>query len=116
MAFIVDRGCGAPGERLSELDPVRGARLLRAMGSATRVQGMVAMGDGAPVSARELAAEMHDPGLGLASLVFHLRELADAGALVRADPTPSSAADCRYRRSERGRWGLAIAGLEPPRE
>jgi len=26
------------------------------------------------------------------------------------------AADCRYRLSERGRWGLAIAGLEPPPE
>lgn len=78
---------------------------------------MLAMSDGAPVSAREMAARMKDPELGLPSLVFHLRQLANAGALVQADPDASvGAAICGYRLSERGPWGLAIAGLEPPPE
>lgn len=77
---------------------------------------MLAMGDGGPVSARELAARTNDPDLGLASLVYHLRELADAGALVQADFDVGGATDRPYRLSKRGRWGLAIAGLEPPPE
>jgi DNA-binding transcriptional ArsR family regulator len=96
---------------MANLDRSKGNALLAALGSPLRRRILRRMRDEEMISPRQLAQEFELP---LSSVAYHVRVLAESGAitLVRVKPV-RGAIKHYYRSSVKPAWAQQIIALEP---